>query len=220
VVDWGPGPTLKTFRVGPSRDGSEQQTTIAADGPGPYSVWAGNENSATIRQIDASLGRTLLTIHGVAPGGLAVVRNSSGDTVWASDTVRSLVVRIDEHARRVGRRISVPGGPTRIAADADAVWVITSRGTPALVRIDPRSSRVVARIPLGITPKRVALGTGSVWVTGYRWSDHVRRSRDGVVLRIDPATNGVVDRVTLGDVAADGVVVTGGLVWVGVAPSA
>src|SRR5262249_55229185 len=66
VVDLGPGPTLKTFRVGPGMDGSEQQTTLAADGPDPYSIWVGNENSETIRQIDASLGRTLLTVPGVA----------------------------------------------------------------------------------------------------------------------------------------------------------
>jgi len=208
VVDWGPGPTLKTFRVGPSMDGSEQQTTVAADGPDPYSIWVGNEDSATVRQIDASLGRTLLTIHGVAPGGLAVVGNSSGDTVWATDTVRNVVARIDEHARRVVRRIAVPGRPTRVAADSSAVWVIASGETPALVRIDPRANRVVARIPLGISPARVAIGAGSVWVTGH-----------GAVLRIDPATNRIVDRVSLGDVAADGVVVGHGLVWIGVAPS-
>jgi hypothetical protein len=40
------------------------------------------------------------------------------------------------------------------------------------------------------------------------------------VLRIDPRTNRIVDRIVLGDVAADGVVVSHGLVWVGVAPSA
>src|SRR5262249_10686081 len=133
VVDWGPGPTLKTFRVGPSMDGSEQQTTLAADGPDPYSIWAGNEDSKTIRQIDASLGRTLLTVSGVAPGGLAVVGNSSvGDTVWASDTKRNVVVRVDERTRSVVRRIAVAGGPTRVAADSGAVWVVTSGVKPAL----------------------------------------------------------------------------------------
>jgi hypothetical protein len=201
-------------------NGSEQQTTLAADGPDPYSIWVGNEDSATIRQIDASLGKTLLTIRGVAPSGLAIVGNSSGDTVWASDTGRNVVARIDEHARRVVRRIPVPGGPTRIAADSGAVWVLTSRGKPALVQIDSHANRVVARILLGITPQRVALGAGSVWVTGYRWSDHLRRSRGGTVLRIDPGTKRIVDRVNLGDVAADGVVVSHGLVWIGVPPSA
>jgi DNA-binding beta-propeller fold protein YncE len=219
LLDWGPGPTLKTWRVGPSMNGSEQQTTLAADRSG-YSIWAGNENSRTVREIDRSVGKTLRTIHGVAPGGLAAVGNSSiGDTVWASDTGRNVVVRIDGNAGHIVHRISVPGAPTRIAADAGAVWVVTS-GKHGLVRIDPRSNRVVARIPLPITPKRVALGAGSVWVTGYRWSDHLRSSRGGTVLRIDPRTNRIVDRIVLGDVAADGVVVSHGLVWVGVAPSA
>ena len=57
-------------------------------------------------------------------------------------------------------------------------------------------------------------------MTGYRSSDHIHRSRDGAVLRIDPGTSRIVDRIGLGDVAADGVVVSHGLVWVGVPPSA
>ena len=82
-----------------------------------------------MRQIDLSLGTTLMTIHGIAPGGLAAVGDASiGDTVWASDPARNLVARIDEHARRITHRIHIPGGPTRLAADDGAVWVIT-RGT-------------------------------------------------------------------------------------------
>jgi len=219
VLDYGPGPTPKTIRVGPSRDGSEEQTTLAADGPASFAIWVGNQDSGTVRGLDRSLGTTLLEIHGVNPGGLAAVGNSSsGDTVWASDPSRDLVDRIDSTAKRVVRRIHLPARPTRLAADPRAVWVITRGAIRALWRIDPRTNHVEARIPLPITPKRVVLGAGSVWVTGYRWANHLDASRGGTVLRIDPSTDRVVARIPLGDVAPDGILVSHGRVWVAAPP--
>jgi YVTN family beta-propeller protein len=220
ILDYGPGPTWKTIRVGPSMIGGEEQTTIAADGDG-YAIWAGNENTETVRQIDASLGTTLLTIHGVAPAGLAAVGNSSaGDSVWVSDPSRNLVARIDERARRIVARIHVPDGPTRLAADDHAVWVVTRGKKQAVWRIDPRTNKPVTRIPLPLTPWRVAVGAGAVWVTAYRVID--RRSGAGAgaeVIRIDPHTNRIVARIPLGARVADGVIVSHGLVWVAVPPS-
>jgi len=66
-----------------------------------------------------------MTIRGVAPGGLAVVGDSSaGDTVWASDPSRNDVVRIDEHLGSVVRRIHTPTRAVDgiIVAHGD-VWV-------------------------------------------------------------------------------------------------
>lgn len=225
------GPTVKAFRVGPEMNGTEEQTTIAADDSG-YSLWAGNQNSRTVRQFDRTTGKTLLTIHGIAPGGLAVVGNSSmGDTVWASDPSRSLVERIDEHARQIMRRIKIPGEPTRLAASDQAVWVITrdhngsaewrpTRGTtPALWRVDPTTNRAVKRIPLPLTPMRIALGAGSVWVTALRVLTTSGASVDATVFRIDPATNRIVARIPLRTRAVDGIIVSHGLVWAAIPAS-
>ena len=79
---------------------------------------------------------------------------------------------------------------------------------------------MVTRIPLGITPKRVALGAGSVWVTGYKWSNGHGSVTGGTVIRVDPETNRIRRRIPLGDLAADGIIVSHGLVWVAVPPSA
>jgi DNA-binding SARP family transcriptional activator len=220
ILDYGPGPTWNTIRVGPNMNGSEEQTTIASDGDG-YAIWAGNEDSRTVRQVDASTRATLLTIHGVAATSLAAVGDSSGgDTVWVAEPSRDLVTRIDEHARRIVRRIHVPDGPTRLAADADAVWVLTRGKRHALWRIDARTNEVTAKIALPLLPWRVAIGEGSVWVTGYRVTDaRTRSSTDAEVLRIDPGTNRLAARIPLGARAADGIVVSDGLVWVAVPPS-
>jgi hypothetical protein len=226
------GPTVKTIRVGPSTNGDEEQTTVAADGPESYSVWVGNKDTRTVRQLDRSLGRTLITVQGIAPGGLAAVGNSSaGDTVWASDPVLNLVARIDEHARRIVQRIPIANEPTRLAADNDAVWVIArdrngpgewrpTRGTsPALWHIDPKTNKVVARIPLSLTPMRVTLGAGSVWVTALRSLSENGTSVDATVLRIDPSTDRIVARIPLRTRAADGIIVSHGLVWVAIPAS-
>jgi DNA-binding SARP family transcriptional activator/DNA-binding beta-propeller fold protein YncE len=233
VSDMAPGPTVRTIRVGPSMNGDEEQTTIAADSPGSYAVWAGNKDSRTVREIDRALDRPLLTIHGISPGGLAAVGDSSaGDTVWASDPSRNLVARIDEHARRIVRQIHIPGGPTRLVADEFAVWVLArdqnepggswrpTRGTtPAVWRIDPKTNRPVIRIPLPLTPMRVALGSGSVWVTAQRVLSKSGESVDATLFRIDPATNRIVAQIPLRTRAVDGILVSHGLVWAAVPAS-
>jgi DNA-binding SARP family transcriptional activator len=213
----------RTIPLGPSVQGDEEQTTIAA-APDGSEIWAGNKDSGTITQLEP---RTAVEVHGVAPGGLAV----AGETVWASDPVRNLVLRIDAADGRITHRIAIPGEPTRIAADRRGIWVITrshngsgewrpTRGTtPAVWRIDPRTNEPVERIPLPLTPLRIALGAGSVWVTAQRVVSYTGSSVDATVLRIDPATSRIVARIPLHTRAVDGIVVSHGLVWVAVPKS-
>jgi DNA-binding SARP family transcriptional activator/DNA-binding beta-propeller fold protein YncE len=218
----------RTIRLGPSVEGDEEQTTIAADADGAE-IWAGNKDSETVTQVAPP---TMAKIHGISPGGLAVVGSGrASDTIWASDPSRNVVVRIDAKARRITHRINIPGEPTRLAADARAVWVITreqngpgewraTRGTtPAVWRIDPKTNEPVERIPLPLTPMRIALGASSVWVTALRVLSSNGKSVDATVFRIDPATNRIVARISLHTRAVDGIVVSHGLVWVAVPQS-
>jgi DNA-binding SARP family transcriptional activator/DNA-binding beta-propeller fold protein YncE len=210
---------IRTVRVGPSIDGDEQQTTLATNAGG-YPIWVGNADSRTVSQLDPSLDRIVRRVHGVAAGGLAAVGNAAGDVVWASEPTRDAVVRIDGNSRRIVRRIRVPGRPTRLAADDAAVWVVLRAGR-AVVRLDARTGKRVARIPLPISPRRILLAPGAVWVTGARRTNYGNfRSAGGMIVRIDPETNRVVAEIPLGDVAADGLVLSRGLLWVAVPPYA
>jgi DNA-binding SARP family transcriptional activator/DNA-binding beta-propeller fold protein YncE len=230
VLDYDLGSAaLRTIRVGPTIEGdNEEQTTIAVDLNGAE-IWAGNQDSQTITEVEPP---TMAKIHGITPGGLVVVAGPGpSDTIWASDPTRNLVVRIDASATRITQRIAIPGEPTRLAANEQAVWVITrdqngsgewrpTRGTtPALWRIDPKTNRAIKRIPLPLTPIRVALGAGSVWVTALRVLATSGASVDATVFRIDPATNRIIARIPLGTRAVDGIIVNHGLVWAAVPPS-
>jgi DNA-binding SARP family transcriptional activator len=217
----------RTIRLGPPVEGDEEQTTIAADVRGSE-IWAGNKDSATVTELEPP---TMARVHGIAPGGVAVVSGLGGnDTVWASDPRRHRVVAIDAVARRVVRQTGIRGFPSRLAADARAVWVIdrgygdvewepTRLTRPALWRIDAASNEPVRRISLPLTPIRVALGAGSVWVTAARVLDWGGSTADATVFRIDPATNRIIERIPLHTRAVDGIIVSHGLVWTAVPPS-
>jgi streptogramin lyase len=73
------------------------------------------------------------------------------------------------------------------------VWVADGNSA-AVSRVDPRDDKVIATIPLGArnASYEVAVGSGSVWAAaGSRF-----------VVRIDPRTNRVVDRIRVDDVTA------------------
>jgi DNA-binding beta-propeller fold protein YncE len=221
----------RSIRVGPSFEGyggNEASTTIAADADGAQ-VWAGSKESETLTQLEPM---TMAKLHGVRPGGVAVVGSAgTRDTIWASDQSRDLVVRIDGSSRRITHRIAVPGQPARIVADNRAVWV-TTRGTadlaqwpptrathPAVWRIDTKSNEAVDRIALPLLPIRIALGAGAVWVTAERVLSSDGSTVDATVFRIDPATSRIVARIPLHTRAVDGIIVSHGLIWVAVPPS-
>jgi DNA-binding SARP family transcriptional activator len=217
----------RLIRLGPSREGDEEQTTLAADRRGAE-IWAGNKDTQTVTEVEPP---TLTKVHGIVPGGLAVVDNgASPDTVWAGDPLRQRVVRVDSSKKRIVQRIRVAGFPSRLAADSRAVWTVdrgygdvewepTRLTKPALWRIDPISNRPVARIPLPLTPIRVALGGGAVWVTAERVVSWEGASVDATVFRIDPAKDRIVARIPLHTRAVDGILVSHGHVWVAVPAS-
>jgi DNA-binding beta-propeller fold protein YncE len=102
-----------------------------------------------------------------------------------------------------------PGsGSPRPFSDIDvgfgAIWVA---GQDALLRIDLPTNRVVATIPAPLAGRyaSIAFGEGAVWVTSGQ--------ANGVVYRVDPATNRVTAAIGVPG-GAFGIVVAAGTVWV------
>ncbi len=99
---------------------------------------------------------------------------------------------------------SFSGSLSAVGAGAGAVWVA---GQGALLRVDLRTNRVVASIPTPLTGQYagIAFGEGAVWVTSGQ--------ANGVVYRVDPATNHLTAAISVPG-GAFGIVVVAGTVWV------
>jgi len=98
--------------------------------------------------------------------------------VWASDTAKGEILRLDPRSRRVLARIPV-GGEARVTVGAGAVWAFNERGR--VVRIDPATNRVTHRVALRLpsgdllTSREVQILDGSPWAIGLEGA-----------LRLDP----------------------------------
>ena len=129
----------------------------------------------------------------VGAGGVWVLSDSVGRTLWRVDPARS----------EIRKTIHLSFVPAAVAASPDAVWV-TAQLDDKVVRIDPRSDRIVATVPVGREPLAVAVGAGSIWVAN---------TIDGTVSRIDPTTNRVTATIDV-RTSPTAIAVGDGSVWV------
>ncbi len=121
---------------------------------------------------------------GGRPTGLALGEGS----VWVGNRDDKTLVRIDARSRRVVRTIGLGVEPGEVAVRAGDVWV-TNLPANKVLRVDAGSNEIVATIPLSkgganCCAQVLAAGAPGVWAAD-----------DGLVSRIDPATNAVVDEL-------------------------
>jgi streptogramin lyase len=162
---------------------------------GRGAVWIATDRGALVR-VDLQLRRAVATVPLPfdAFGGMAV----GPGAVWLAESLAG-VYRIDPRTDRVVARIrtrNVAGGfdagqvvvPSRrrvlIVGGKTSGEMLTRRNV--LARIDSRHNRVEGVTPLQPGPLAVTFGEGSLWVA--------RIGGTGVV-RIDPSTGEVIDRL-------------------------
>jgi streptogramin lyase len=128
------------------------------------SVWASDENSATVTKIDPTHCRpTSVFSHFGASGFTEATAIAVGDRfVWVADLGDGVRVRIDP-AYRATETINVPPGPNRIALGEGGVWV-TDENARQVVQIDTKSADILGRSKVGSMPRGIAIGYGDVWV--------------------------------------------------------
>ena len=149
------------------------------------------EPAARVRTIDV----------GGFPNAVAV----GGGGVWVVRDGRRLI-RIDPESGSIVARIGAGDElgserPCGVAVDRDAVWVVTISG--AVARINARTNRVGALVAVE-DAACVAAGRGGVWVTSPNL---------GLVTRIDPLTNEIVEQIAV-ESFPQGIDVGFGSVWV------
>jgi hypothetical protein len=134
------------------------------------------------------------------PGDLAI----TGDAVWAEGSVctdegnaQAGVLRIDPATNRVVGFIPTGGGGflSDVAVGEGAVWVTRTEEESAgeVLRIDSETGSIESRIPIAGDPRDVVVAEGSVWVLMISPGPETPSWLE--ILRIDPATDVVADRI-------------------------
>lgn len=134
----------------------------------------------------------IATIAVDAPIALA----SDGTTVWLFTSDNHLL-RIDPQTNTVAASVLLEIPRTSfqaIAGDETGLWM-TDWNKNEVVRFDPRTLKSVTSIGTAGPSKGLLLGGGALWVAN---------TRGGSVERIDPATNTVAERISVGPVGASG----------------
>lgn len=149
----------------------------------------------------------------IVTGGAPDWMVTGGGALWISNITLEEVERVDAGSLRIVARIKMPGVPcSDITYGFTSVWVpICSNGKgTSLVRIDARTDRIAAVLPIPPADSEggITVSTDAVWMV----------TTDGMLSRIDPATNAVRQKVRVAAGSANPRY-DGGLVWLTSAPS-
>jgi streptogramin lyase len=146
------------------------------------SVWLGTDSGDVLR-----VDPTTYHVSRIAVGEVAAPLAVGSEAVWVLDGFEGELVRVDPRSDSVVARIPFTSALDRIAIGDGVVWVLdTVAGI--LTGVRERDDTVSPVISLGPDTSDVAVGFGSVWV-----------AQDGSILRIDPITMQVEERMELGD---------------------
>jgi hypothetical protein len=194
-----PSPTAATAAASPSSaagDSIEGRADVTLDlvgepdwpleGFGSMWVLAPDQEEPQLVRIDPETNEVVASV--ALPGQVCQGFTMSDDAVWAC--VSAGVVRIDPETNEITDEVAFETGAAfgSLAFGGGSVWALGAEGgvLNQLVRIDPAAMTATA-IPLGHGVSKLAYGFDAVWVMA---------PQDGLVLRIDPATEEVTERTT------------------------
>lgn len=212
---------------------------------GSGSLWIANQDDQTISRLDPGTLQTMRPLSvAEVPTGLAASSNAIWVAGTSPDGIGALISSIDPVFDEVGPTARVGdvwgGGPVRVAAHGDGVWVAPFGGL--LSRLAATTGTVVQQLDPSSGGAAMALGDGAVWLTDTE-GDNVTRvdpsgvvtpipvgngpigiafgdggvwvadSLDNTVVRIDPNSRMVIAKIPVGT-SPSGVVVGAGSVWV------
>jgi DNA-binding SARP family transcriptional activator/streptogramin lyase len=154
--------------------------TLIREGDG--SVWVADRIDQTVTQIDPESRSVVRTVGiGFRPDDLA----AADGAVWAVSKEEGILAKVSY--RESSGRLERGGfaGFDRIAVDDEGVWLCGAR---KLIRVDPATGRVERRADMPIDLNELEVGADAVWAVS---------GPAAAVLRIDPSTGLVTDRIPI-----------------------
>jgi DNA-binding beta-propeller fold protein YncE len=176
------------------------------------SVWAADDEASALLRYDPAGRRVVATIP--TGNGTSALTEDAG-RLWIVNHRDGTLQRIDpawNTSTTLGR---LPGdAPERMTYAEGSLWV-TGRGTD-LLRVDPATGAVRATIEVGAGAIDVAAAAHSIWVAVP--TDEADRQGNPFLdrlLRVDPATNAVVETLRpTTRIVVNGLVSTGNALWI------
>jgi YVTN family beta-propeller protein len=158
----------------------------------------------SVAAVDA-IGKRVVADIAVGASPVAVAVGAGG--VWVANADDGTVTRLDPKTRKVVATIGVGADVSDIAIGFGSVW-IANGNDGSVTRIDPRLNAVETTLDLG--PKAQLVPTAAFLIAVDE--THVWITRGAELLRIDPQTDRVDQRVHVG--TPIGLAAGGGFVWV------
>jgi DNA-binding beta-propeller fold protein YncE len=124
------------------------------------------------------------------------------DVLWVEAPNAGAVVAFDPERGEVVDRIQVPGGVFGLTPTPTGLWGVAAQAEQ-VVQLDPGSGTVLARIDVEGPLGALVFARGQIWTA----------ARGGLV-RIDPRSRTVVERIELESFEPEGLAVDGDLLWV------
>jgi streptogramin lyase len=174
--------------------------TPGAPATGFGSVWVASATTGELVRLDPRSGKTVAKLAVTLPnatgaytnGAYSAVETGNG-SVWVASHDNGQVIRVDPATDKIAATIEVPSFPEVFSVTEGAVW---ARSANTIVHIDPSSNRIVGSVFTHSPASGIAAGPDAVWAIAgqFNWD----------LLKIDPATNRVVEKIPLGRLAPKG----------------
>ena len=161
-------------------------------------VWVTAFDGNELSEIDPSTNEVIETYR--MPGGPCGMVERDG-TLWIE--TRNTLVAFDPRRAEVIDRVKIPGGVFGVTSTPTGLWGVAGRAGQ-VVQIDPESKRVIARVDVEPPLGGLAVEGDQIWTVAAR----------SELVRIDPRTHSVVDRIALDAYEPEGLAIGGNFLWV------
>jgi virginiamycin B lyase len=160
-------------------------------------------NQKSLRLPLSTLQSTATFQLGGKPDWLAI----SDAAVWVSNGPLKAVQRINAATNTFARKINLPAEPcSGLIFAFDTLWVPLCGDHPTLARVSPATNKITATLPFGPADDEggITASEDSVWLAS---------DKNGTLLRIDPGTNSIRQKISLPPGSANPFYAEG-LVWI------
>lgn len=163
-------------------------------------VWVTAFDGNELIEVDPATNQVVDTYP--MPGGPCGITAHGGD-LWIETGDAGALVVFDPERGEVIDRLRVDGGVFGATWTTSGLWAVAGRDEQVL-RIDPRSLRIVARIDIEGPLGGLAVQGGQIWTVSGR----------SELVRIDPASNTITERIELSSFEPEGLAIGGDALWV------